>query len=218
MDEWTKTVWQSGDVVTAAKLNKIENQLEYVTENGGGESGKREKVIMYQGTIPITRSENDDASTVYSHAVEIPLSLSPHDKTLTHDLNLYMLTNTIFTDSVLVKCGGYLKKYDFCYIHQFSSTETEADIGFIYSAPNSFLDMAIVYTFDAPAEEPSEDTQEIVLDAKKSQLVFSMKGSTIVYDGSGANQLYSTDTITELPVTVWWFSGSSKEIYHSVRL
>ena len=215
MDEWTKTVWQSGDVVTAAKLNKIENQLEYVTENGGGGSGKREKVIMYQGTIPITRSENDDASTVYPHAVEIPLSLSPHDKTLTVNLNLNMLINTVFTDSILVKCGGFLKKYDFCYIHQFSSTE--ADIGFIYSAPNSFLDMAIVYTFDEP-EEPEEDAQEIVLDAKKSQLYFSMKGSTIVYNGSEPIQLWSADDITELPVTVWWFSGSSKEIYNSVEL
>ena len=212
MDEWTKTVWQSGDVVTAAKLNKIENQLEYVTENGGGGSGKREKVIMYQGTIPITRSENDDASTVYPHAVEIPLSLSPHDKTLTVNLNLNMLINTVFTDSILVKCGGFLKKYDFCYIHQFSSTE--ADIGFIYSAPNSFLDMAIVYTFDEP-EEPEEDAQEIVLDAKKSQLYFSMKGSTIVYNGSEPIQLWSADDITELPVTVWWFSGSSKETYNS---
>ena len=215
MDEWTKTVWQSGDVVTAAKLNKIENQLEYVTENGGGGSGKREKVIMYQGTIPITRSENDDASTVYPHAVEIPLSLLPHDKTLTVNLNLNMLINTVFTDSILVKCGGFLKKYDFCYIHQFSSTE--ADIGFIYSAPNSFLDMAIVYTFDEP-EEPEEDAQEIVLDAKKSQLYFSMKGSTIVYNGSEPIQLWSADDITELPVTVWWFSGSSKEIYNSVEL
>ena len=215
MDEWTKTVWQSGDVVTAAKLNKIENQLEYVTENGGGGSGKREKVIMYQGTIPITRSENDDESTVYEHGVEIPLNLSPHDKTSTVNLNLNMLINTVFTDSILVKCGGFLKKYDFCYIHQFSSTE--ADIGFIYSAPNSFLDMAIVYTFDEP-EEPEEDAQEIVLDAKKSQLYFSMKGSTIVYNGSEPIQLWSADDITELPVTVWWFSGSSKEIYNSVEL
>lgn len=218
MDEWTKTVWQSGDVVTVAKLNKIENQLEYVTENGGGGSGKREKVIMYQGTIPITRTENDDASTVYSHVVEIPLSLSPHDKTLTVDFNLNMLISTIFTDSVLVKCGGFLKKYDFCWIHQFSSTETEADIGFIYSAPNSFLDMAIVYTFDTSTEEPSEDVQEIVLDAKKSQLFFSMKGSTIVYNGSEPHQLWSADDITELPVTVWWFSGSAKEIYSRAGL
>ena len=217
MDEWTKTVWQSGDVVTAAKLNKIENQLEYVTENGGGGSGKREKVIMYQGTIPITRSENDDASTVYPHAVEIPLSLSPHDKTLTVNLNLNMLINTVFTDSILVKCGGYLKKYDFCSMHLFGNTDTEIDYGFIYSAPNSFLDMAIVYTFDEP-EEPEEDAQEIVLDAKKSQLYFSMKGSTIVYNGSEPIQLWSADDITELPVTVWWFSGSSKEIYNSVEL
>ena len=213
MDEWTKTVWQSGDVVTAAKLNKIENQLEYVTENGGGGSGKREKVVMYQGAIPITRSENDDASTVYSHAVEIPLSLSPHDKTSTVDLNSNILINTVFTDSILVKCGGYLKKYDFCFVHFFGGTDTELNYGFVYSAPNSFLDMAIAYTFDGP-EEPEEDAQEIVLDAKKSQLYFSMKGSTIVYNGSEPIQLWSADDITELPVTVWWFSGSAKEIYN----
>lgn len=213
MDEWTKTVWQSGDVVTAAKLNKIENQLEYVTENGGGGSGKREKVIMYQGTIPITRSENDDESTVYEHGVEIPLSLSPHDKTLTVDLNLNMLINTAFTDSVLVKCGGYLKKYDFCFMHLFGNTDTEVDYGFIYSARNSFLDMAIVHTFDAPIEEPSEDVQEIVIEAKKCQLYFTVKGSTIVYNESEPHQLWSADDITELPVTVWWFSGSAKEIY-----
>lgn len=218
MDEWTKTVWQSGDVVTAAKLNKIENQLEYVTENGGGGNGKREKVIMYQGTIPITRTENDDASTVYSHAVEIPLNLSPHDKTSTVDLISNMLINTVFTDSILVKCGGYLKKYDFCFTHFFGGIDDDIDYGFVYSAPNSFLDVAIVHTFDAPTEEPSEDVQEIVIEAKKSQLYFSMKGSTIVYDGSLANQLWSADDITELPVTVWWFSGSSKETYNSAGL
>lgn len=31
---YTKTVWNSGDIVTSTKLNKIENQLESLSNNG----------------------------------------------------------------------------------------------------------------------------------------------------------------------------------------
>ena len=61
MANYEKTVWQAGDTVTAAKLNKIENQLEYVTENSAAIKSKR--VELFNGTITIDRSGDSGGGT-----------------------------------------------------------------------------------------------------------------------------------------------------------
>lgn len=61
MAKYEKTVWQAGDTVTAAKLNKIEDQLEYASENSASTKSKR--VELFNGTITIDRS-GDSGGTV----------------------------------------------------------------------------------------------------------------------------------------------------------
>ena len=80
---YEKTVWQTGDIVTSTKLNKIENQLEacdgkiLVANMNSDETGALNKTwqeihdVMNAGGIAFVRTQESNAICLYPiHAVD----------------------------------------------------------------------------------------------------------------------------------------------------
>jgi hypothetical protein len=109
-DEWTKTVWQSGDLVTAAKLNKIENQLEYVTENGGGGANDPEIVVVFNTTATtedVSGGSNPGVGFVVDSHLSLNSELLPYKYVYTEeDGNIVVSSVDFLSTKIYVEFGN----------------------------------------------------------------------------------------------------------------
>lgn len=237
MDNYEKTVWQAGDTVTAAKLNKIENQLEYVSDNT--KSSEVKKIVMYDGVMTIDRT--DDTAEFYTFESEIPVDKLPFSgfnirKYATLDSYdgsgfVMMPSVRIYSRVLYISFLGYLYKLELDRflpgdINQSTgvadskiaytrglfpgvSIDYDSKIGGTLSLPGYFIDL-IKFNYQIPEREYVEGE---VVPITNPVITFKASASIKIRISSDSSYTLKTYTdLTEIPLKIWWFDyGDSIE-------
>ena len=145
---YTPTTWTSGDIVTSAKLNKIENGIVEASSSGGCE------VINGHWVEYSTSSEQQTKTAVETlYYLEFPISYAQaYQKLSTGTLLFFIIPENLNTT---FSAGGYLclnyiiVPYDETYIYFSLATNQNTDYGLINS--NEYV------TMNKPVEEEEEE-------------------------------------------------------------
>ena len=235
MANYEKTVWQAGDTVTAAKLNKIENQLEYVSNNSDVK-----KIVMYDGVMTIDRT--DESAEFYTFEAEIQVDKLPFSgfniRKYASFLSSYagsgfaMAPSAIIYSRVLyISFLGYLYKLELDrFIFEGADESTGiANCKTVYTRgmfpgvsidyvsklsgtpalPGYFIDL-IKINYQLPQSELVEGE---VMPITNSVITFKVPTSIkIQMDSDSTNTLKTYTDLTEIPLKLWWFDyGDSIE-------
>ena len=187
-DEWTKTVWQSGDLVTAAKLNKIEDQLENLTENSGSEKDP-EIVTIYDGMANfefIDQSGDAAISQMYSPTSE----LLPFSAAFTVD------DETVSCSSADIYSSKLLVEFNNANIYTFVFDGIYSSGGRIYVSYSNPSIGAIGFFATVT------DREGRPIDLSVICAIHFDSGSFSIYDWSTKEKI--TSGTTSIPVNIYW--------------